>query len=224
MLPTSNISLLLLTGNINKEAMVQENKILKDREATEKKILDAVGTIIAEEGFEKIGINAVSQKAEVSKILVYRYFGSIEQLIAQYICRKDFWINITVEPGKIDDTGRFIKEMFRKQISQLRHDVTLKRLYRWELSTNNPITKEIRAKRETNGYWLVDAMSRLTNSPVKEVASLATIISSSISYLALLEELNPIYNGINIQTDEGWQQIADGIDLIVDLWIKSKEQ
>lgn len=224
MLPKSNIYLLLLLGNISILIMMQVNKVLKDREVTEKKILDAVGVIISENGFEKVGVNAVAQKAGISKMLIYRYFVSIDELIAKYIFQKDFWINISVEPDKINDVSRFIKDIFQRQISQLREDVTLKRLYRWELSTNNPIINQIRAKRESNGCQLVSIMSKLTNSSSKEVASLASIISASVSYLVLLEELNPVYNGINLQSNDGWEQIAEGINLIVDLWLKTKEK
>lgn len=224
MLPESNIHLLLLSGNINILIMMQVNKVLKDREVTEKKILDAVGVIISEDGFEKVGVNAVAQKAGISKMLIYRYFGSIDELIAKYIFQNDFWINISVEPDKINDLSRFIKDIFQRQISQLRENITLKRLYRWELSTNNPIINQIRAKRESNGFQLVSIMSKLTNSSSKEVASLASIISASVSYLVLLEELNPVYNGINLQSNDGWEQIAEGINLIVDLWLKTKEK
>lgn len=203
--------------------MKEEAKIGKDREATEKRILDAVGEIIAEEGFEKVGVNAVAQKAGISKILIYRYFGSIDELIAKYILEKDYWINISVDPTQIKSTGKFLKWMFRAQIAELREDITLKRLYRWELSTKNPITNQLRSKRESNGCQLIETISRLTDSPQEEVAALASILSASISYLTLLEELNPIYNGIDLQSDNGWEKIAAGIDLIIDLWIKDSK-
>ena len=200
---------------------MKKNKPLKDRESTEKKILDAVGEIIVGEGFEKVGINAVAQRAGISKMLIYRYFGSIDELIAKYIFQKDYWINISSNPTQSENIGLYIKQMFREQISQLRKDITLKRLYRWELSTNNPITKQLREKREHNGCFLIKTISELAHSTQSEVASLASILSASISYLALLEELNPTYNGIDLQSDSGWMQIAQGIDLIIDLWIQN---
>jgi len=68
-------------------------KTEKDRAATEKRLLDTIGKMIAERGFKKIGINAVSAQSGVSKVLIYRYFGSIEGLIIAYIRQYDFWIN-----------------------------------------------------------------------------------------------------------------------------------
>lgn len=220
MLPISNISLLLLLGNIKVRFNMKQIKSLKDRELTEMKILNAVGDIIVNEGFEKVGVNAVAQKAGISKMLIYRYFGGLDELITKYILQKDYWINITADPTKSSNMSLSIKQMFREQIVQLRKDITLKRLYRWELSTNNPITSQLREKREENGCQLIRVISKLTHAQEKEVASLASILSASISYLALLEELNPTYNGIDLQSDIGWEQIAQGIDLIVDLWLK----
>ncbi len=107
--------------------MKKENIVLKDRETTEKRILDAVGYIILEEGFEKIGVNAVAQRAAVSKMLIYRYFGGVEELIARYIFQKDYWINISIESDKIQDVNKFLKTIFRKQILLLREDIIITR-------------------------------------------------------------------------------------------------
>ena len=138
-------------------------KIEKDRETTEKRLLTAVGEIVEESGLESLGINAVAQRAGVSKMLIYRYFGSLEDLIAQYIIQRDYWVNIPTEiPGK-NELNAFVKDMFREQIRQLREDKMLIRLYRWELSVNNPIVEQIRRKREENGIKLIEFISRISN-------------------------------------------------------------
>ena len=41
----------------------------------------------------------------------------------------------------------------------LRESYTLKRLYRWELTTDNKFVKELRNQREEKGIWLVEAVS-----------------------------------------------------------------
>jgi len=202
--------------------MERKDKKSKDRSSTEKDILKAVGDIILEQGFEKVGVNAVAQRAGISKMLIYRYFGSVEELLTRYILQKDYWINISTDSSDIQDISKFLKGIFRGQIVQLREDITLKRLYRWELSENNPITGQLREKRELNGCRLIESVSLLTGSSPKEIAPLASILSASISYMALLEELNPVYNSIDLQSDNGWEEIAVGIDTIIDLWIQSK--
>ena len=197
--------------------MEKENQ--KSREGTEQKLLKAVNELIEEDGFEKLGINAIAAKAGVSKMLIYRYFGSLDGLITAYIQQYDYWINFNIEFPDKEHLGTFIKNMFRQQITMLRNNYTLKRLYRWELMTNNSFIKELRDKREEKGLLITDAVSKLSHHPKKEIAAIATLISSSISYLILLEENCQYYNGINIQDESGWEQIEDGINVLVDLWL-----
>ena len=58
---------------------------MKSREQTESKILEAVASIVESDGFEKLGINTIALKANVSKMLIYRYFGGLEELVARFI-------------------------------------------------------------------------------------------------------------------------------------------
>ena len=59
-----------------------EKEITKNRQATEMTLITAVNDIIEESGFEGLGINAVAAKAKVSKMLIYRYFNSLDGLTA----------------------------------------------------------------------------------------------------------------------------------------------
>ncbi|MCR5077079.1 MAG: TetR/AcrR family transcriptional regulator [Prevotella sp.] len=197
---------------------------MKDRKFTEKKILEAVGSIIENDGFEKLGVNVIAQKAGVSKMLIYRYFGGIDELVAQYLFQKDYWANTDTTIINQSDISGSLKCLFREQIIRLRSDITLKRLCRWELSTENDNIHRLRERREQNGCNLIKIISQLTDSNQSEVASLASIISASVSYLVLMEEQTPTYNGIDLQSHEGWEQIMKGIDLIIDLWTKDVQQ
>lgn len=197
---------------------------MKSREQTESKILEAVASIVESDGFEKLGINTIALKANVSKMLIYRYFGGLEELVARFIMQKDYWANTDTLIFNPHSVGDSIKSMFRNQIEQLRNDVTLRRLCRWELSCHNASIDRLRDKREENGCNLIKVVSRLTGCFNSEVASLASILLASISYLTLIEDQCPTYNGIALQTDKGWEQIAQGVDMIVDLWIKSIQE
>ena len=202
--------------------MEKGTRIEKDRVATEKRLLETVGRMIAEKGFEKIGINAVAAQSGVSKILIYRYFGSVEGLMAAYIRQHDFWINFPREMPRREELSGFVKKMFRQQVEQVHNDQTLKRLYRWELSSKNAMIDKLRQQREESGLWIIDTVSKLTNRDQKEVAALATIISAAIDYLVMLEDFCPEYNGIPLNKNAVWEQICNGIDVIIDQWIENK--
>lgn len=146
-----------------------EKEITKNRQATEMTLITAVNDIIEESGFEGLGINAVAAKAKVSKMLIYRYFNSLDGLIAAYIQQNDYWINFDEELPDQAHLATFIKQIFKRQIMRLRENYTLKRLYRWELTTDNKFVKELRNKREEKGIWLVEAVSKLSKHPKKRL-------------------------------------------------------
>lgn len=196
-----------------------EKESTKNRQTTEQNLLKAVNEIVEQGGFEALGINAVAAKAGVSKMLIYRYFNSLEGLIAAYIRQYDFWINFNSELPDKEHLGIFIKTMFANQIKTMRENYALRRLYRWELAKDNTFVTELRQRREEKGMQLVECVSKVSGRPIDEVAFLATLISSSISYLTLLEENCPLYNGIKIQQQQGWTQLENGINALVDLWL-----
>lgn len=197
--------------------MVERKQITeRDREATEKRLLDTIGQMINENGFEKIGINAVATQSGVSKILIYRYFGSIEGLLAAYIRQHDFWINYPLELPEREYLPDFLKKIFQEQITQLRNNPTLKRLYRWELSSNNEMIVKLREQREKIGMQLVESVSKLTGYPKDDIAAITTIINSSITYLVMLEEFCPVYNGLQLNEDSGWEKIGQELSSLVD--------
>lgn len=200
--------------NINKE---------KDKDYTKQKLLDAVGVVINRDGFEKVGVNIVANEAKVSKILIYRYFGSLDNLIIEYLSENDFWINFSIDLPKDDNLRDFLKRMFRGQITQLRENKLMGRLHRWELITNNSVIEKLRLKRESKGITLITIVSQLAQHPQEEVAALATILSASITYLTILSEQCPIYNGIDLQNKSGWDQITKGIDLLIDAWYNNQK-
>lgn len=192
----------------------------KNRELTEQALIQAVDDLIEEGGFENLGVNAVAAKAGVSKMLIYRYFESLDGLIVAYLQKNDYWINLQPEQPDKEHLGCFVKKLLHDQISLLRNSYTLRRLYRWELSAKNKTIKELREKREEKGLWLVETISRLTNRPQEEVAVMATILNAAISYLVMLEENCPVYNGIQLQSELGWEKLQAEIDKLVDNWIK----
>ena len=114
--------------------LVEMKGVERNRDATEKRLLETVGRMVAEKGFEQIGINAIAAQSGVSKILIYRYFGSVDGLLAAYIRQYDFWLNLPADVPERDELPQFLKTLFQQQIDRLRTDAMLRRLYRWELS------------------------------------------------------------------------------------------
>lgn len=188
----------------------------RDREATEKRLLETVGRMVAENGFEQIRINAVAAQSGVSKILIYRYFGSVDGLLAAYIRQYDFWLNLPADVPEREGLPQFLKTLFQQHIDRLRTNATLRRLYRWELSCNNETIAKIREQREKAGLELIRKFCQASGMQQPEAETISALFAAAITYLAMLSDFCPAYNGIAIDEDAGWNQIQEGINRIID--------
>ncbi|RPI71559.1 MAG: TetR/AcrR family transcriptional regulator, partial [Desulfobacteraceae bacterium] len=56
----------------------------RDSEQTRRALINAVGSLLARDGFQAVGVNAVAKEAGVDKVLIYRYFGGLPGLIAAF--------------------------------------------------------------------------------------------------------------------------------------------
>lgn len=192
----------------------------RDRETTEEKLIDAVGELIVDAGFEALGVRRVAERAGVNKTLIYRYFDSLDGLIYAYMKQHDFWLNMTSERPDSSDIKAYLKAFYRRQIVEYREHTVLKRVRRWELSSRNEFAAEIRAQRERNGVQFLEMMAGFATIEKERVQAITALVDAGIAYLALLEENCRMYNGIDIESDEGWAQIARGIDTLIDMMVK----
>lgn len=192
----------------------------RDRDMTEEKLIDTVGELIAEVGFENLGINQVAKRAGYSKNLIYRYFESLDGLIYAYMKKHDFTINMPSEQPDMSDLKGYLKGFYRRQILSFRADVAYRRLRRWELSTDKDIITEIRAQREKSGVQFTNLLSPLVALDKRKLLAITALVHAGITYLTILEENCQMYNDIDIQSDAGWQEMAEGIDVLIDMIIK----
>src|SRR5205085_7445344 len=63
----------------------------RNRADTTARILAAVGEVLARDGFGALGVNAVAKHAGVDKVLIYRYFGGMSQLLKAWGESGRFW-------------------------------------------------------------------------------------------------------------------------------------
>lgn len=188
----------------------------KNRNQTEQRILEAVGKIVESEGFEAVGVNAVASVSGVSKVLIYRYFGSIEQLLAKYIEDNDYWLNSEFQIPQHNNVKEFSKSVFRAYIDMVRKTPALQKLYRWELTTNNPAIEKLRERREQIALGIINAVSQQSGQSLERVAGISTLVTATVPYLCVLSENCNVYNSFDISSDSGWDKLLETIDFMLD--------
>jgi hypothetical protein len=198
--------------------------MVKNKEATKKRIYEALEQIIKEGGVSAIGINNIAKTAGVDKVLIYRYFGGLGELLKDFIKQKDYFTNFIINEISLDKlkTGKskkeFLKSVLLNQYNYIKGDTVFAEILIWELSVKNEITEYIAQERERVGLNNLKILSQKfkINSNFNVITSL---LISGIYYLALRSKTVDDFNGIKLNEPKGNKVIEEGINMILDLVI-----
>ena len=197
-----------------------DKKGSRDKESTTLRLVDAVGTLLAREGFGALGVNAVAREAGVDKVLIYRYFGGMDELLHAFGQSGEFWPSIAEvighDPSEL--VARPIGERWAKGLSryaqELRRRPVTKEILAWEQIEQNELTAILKQAREE---WFVELMTHFpddSDSTDADVVTTVLLLVGAIHYFVVRSRLHADFSGVAIDTDEGWQHLDEVISSI----------
>lgn len=201
--------------------MVKNNGAkVRDKIITSRRLVEAVGSLLAREGFKGIGVNAVAREAGVDKVLIYRYFGGLQGLIEAFGKEGDFWPSAKELAG--GDMAAFsslslenrLSAFSKNFIAALRNRPLTRAIMAWELMETNELTRELEAVRE-KGIMEFFKMFFLPEIKGRDLQVIIMLVGAAVSYLMIRAEHIDVYGGIGLGSEGDWQRIESGIDDIV---------
>lgn len=203
---------------VSKQAMNNQ----KNRQDTEAKLIKAIGEVLADKGFAKLGVNAVARQAGVDKVLIYRYFDDLNGLMQAYAKSSDFWPSTSELLGQDNALEKLkampfsiaFSEVFRRYAKALRSRPLTLEILSWETIERNALTIALEEVRESAGIELMAALSDI-NPPPADWQAITNILSGAIHYLAIRSRKVTVFSGMDIGDDEGWERLINSIEFLV---------
>lgn len=188
------------------------------------RLIDAVGAIIKNKGYKGLGLNSIAKEADVSKILIHRYFGGVDQLIEAYVLKNDYWIARNAEvdtntSGEIDKKNlkKLVSDLLRGHFEYFYSHEEMRSIILWEITERTNLLNSISHLREELGKLLIDKAMPMFEGSGKSIKGVTAILVSAIYYMVLHAKKNEsTICGIDINSKEGQQEILKTIDQIVD--------
>jgi len=193
----------------------------RNSQQTRKKIIAAVGRLLSRSGFRNLGVNAIAREAGVDKVLIYRYFGGIPDLLRAYAEEGDFWPTAEellagfrgqLPPSNADLAAKLLIEFGRA----LRRRPITQEIMRWELLERNELTDALAHYREEQGMKLI-RMVRDARGLDLDIQALGSLLSAGQTYLILRSKTAAVYNGLQLSSDRDWKRIEKNIEHLVRL-------
>ncbi|MBE8715138.1 TetR/AcrR family transcriptional regulator [Sphingobacterium hungaricum] len=201
---------------------------IRNKEKTKKGLIDAVGKIILEDGYTKLGINRIAKVAGVDKKLIYRYYGNLDELIASYFRQRDFWSQSEVDeklneiPNQFEDFGESVAKNFLIQLMDyLDSNVEAQKILVWGLSEENDFIKKLSYERElisTEYFKLTDPFFEKSDIDLR--ASYA-ILLAGVYYLILhTNSTGGTFCELDLQKQEDKDRVKRSLEKLLGLCFK----
>ncbi|MEX0960733.1 MAG: TetR/AcrR family transcriptional regulator [Burkholderiales bacterium] len=192
---------------------------VRNREQTRQLLIETVGRVLAQEGFAGLGVNAVARAAGVDKVLIYRYFDGLPNLLKAYGESGDFWPTVEEVLGPDTDALRRLPLDQRTAIvvsnllDALRRRPQTIEILAWEAAQQNALTETLADIRE---QWSRNVIARMLPDSLKagdDVLALASLLVAGFQYLLIRSRNTGVYGGLALQTEEGWRRIRNAVFL-----------
>ena len=189
----------------------------RNREQTGARIVAAVGVVLARDGFGGIGVNAIAKQAEVDKVLIYRYFGGLPELLTTWGASGRFWPKIDDLLG--DDPAAFLALPLAERyarfmehfIDGLRERPLTLEILAAEVVQRNELTAILETEREAWGEQAARLVGGEEFRQRPELQGLTLLLIGGIQYLLLRSRKIHVFGGVDIQSDAGWQTLKTSI-------------
>ncbi|WP_296084341.1 TetR/AcrR family transcriptional regulator [uncultured Agrobacterium sp.] len=195
-------------------------KRIKDRAATEKAIFAAAKSLLADEGFQGFGINAVARRAGCDKQLIYRYFGGLEGLVSAIGEDLASWVQERIPQ---DTGGMFLltygdlmERLMLSYLDALRADPLVCKIIAWEVSEQTPQVKQLaEARSKALAKWIDRMRGSLQPPKGVDASVMNAMLFAAIQHLVIAGGTNGQFSGVSLKSDKDWDKIATAVKRLV---------
>ena len=198
---------------------------IRNKEFTKEKLVKAVGKVLAEVGFQRLGVNMVAREAGVDKKLIYRYYNGLEGLVAEYGRTVAFW---PTAEELLGEDAEHIREMaphelmsqfFKRYLRAIRRRPQTLEILAWEGVVRNDLTRQLEEVRVRTALEFFELMQ--TDPPEDvDLTALVMVLAAAVNFLAVRSRMHRSLGGVDVRSDAGWKRIEDTLDLILKRTLK----
>ncbi|WP_183573869.1 TetR/AcrR family transcriptional regulator [Mucilaginibacter sp. X5P1] len=202
----------------------------RNKAATIRKLIQAVGQIVRSEGFPSLTISAIARTAGVDRNTIYRNFRTLDYLVEAYIIETDYWMVFAdqmkkmLSERKFENDQQMITAVLQNLFKFFFTEKDMQLLILWELSTESKLMKSIHNTRESMGQRFLEIIDPYFQNTNVNFRSVSALLVGGIYYIIL----HTIYNGgmfvdLDISSEKGREEILKAIEQIVGWAFKEVE-
>ncbi len=189
-------------------------QIKRNRVATTQRIITALEEVLAEQGIEGVGINLIAEKAAVSKVLIYRYFGGLPGLIEYYVRMGRLvphyspdWLE-QIQPVHAEDLAPVWSSQTLQLFRRLRSSQSSRELLKATVQETSPLSETVSRTLDEELTQLVNQLSFVKGG---DHQAMSAILLGALSYLTIQAQNGRTMIGLDLRSETDWLRIEESI-------------
>lgn len=184
----------------------------RNRAATTQRIVDALEQVLTEQGLEGVAIGAIAEKAQVSKVLIYRYFGGLEGLLEYYVGMGRMVPHYTpawleqIQPFQPGELASVWSNQSLQLFRQLRASRASRELLKATVQEKDSLNDVVSSTLDTELIRLVDQLAFVEGGDHQATSA---VILGALSFLTIQAQNDRPMIGLDLRSEEGWKRIEE---------------
>ncbi len=190
------------------------------RAVTETRLIEAAGAVLARDGFQDFGVNAVAREAGCDKQLIYRYFGGLDGLATALCAREGDALATALEAhapvSPASTYAGLIEQLVLAYLDALTARQAAQTLVLWELSGPAPaLAGFARARAKMLAGWIARRQGRLSPPDGVDALAVNALMIALVHQIVLARRASQAGRTVSAQQDEAWVRARAALSHIV---------
>ncbi len=191
----------------------------RDRDATARALLNAAKDVLAEEGFQSFGVNAIARRAGCDKQLIYRYFGGLDGLAEAIGADLAAELTELLKPLSTPAPRTYAELMQRLALGLLdllRANRLMQQINAWEAAAPSPLVQTMSAARSQRmAAWMHEMRGSLKPPEGVDAPALNALVIAAIQQIVVSGAAYGEFSGLPLKTEAHWARAREALKVMV---------
>ena len=194
----------------------KEEQKPRNRDVTERRIVEAARHILAVHGFQALGVNAVARAAECDKQLIYKYFGGLDGVFDVIGADLARWLGVTIRvaPGAAPaDFATAAESMVIDYLRALRRNRLAQEVMAWEVTEKSALVRHLsEARAAAIRDWAADVLNTVDRPHSSiDIAMVGMLLVAAVQHAVLASRVSGMSAGLQLVLESDWNRVEKSL-------------
>ncbi len=184
------------------------------------RLLEALGDLLAKEGFDGLTLDAVAKAAGLERTVVLRHFQDLDDMVTAFGQSATFWPTVAELREDVGDRFAFmppkaqLAHFFKATIRGLLARPRTLDILAWELMCRNRFTRLLEYPRVRAALEFFESVTGDVPESL-DLTAVVAVLGGAVMFLSVRSRQSGVFGGLNLYDDADRERVDRVLDLML---------